>query len=132
MLLDTQGAGDEHPHREHATPIQRSKIPHEIVGEKRLVSDLLIGARTDLRRPVSCARHQLARAWAEDVYSCGCPYEAAGVEFGDVAMMMRLHPDELRLLLLDGVPQRAIEARCRSVPEAIELPASLRSDWMRR
>ena len=102
MTTDQRHGGGrlEEPRREQPSQVIAARIVEE--------------AQVDLRRPVTCVRHQLARAWVEGHYACGCKFEAAGVSFGDVAVLIGVQPYWLRRQLLRGLAALSTDV-CRRV-----------------
>jgi hypothetical protein len=83
-----------------------------LTGAQEIGAQILEGARTDLRRRPSCWRHQLARAWIEERYPCGCPYEGPGLEFPLLAALLKQEPERLREMIVNG-HRRELHVLCR-------------------
>jgi hypothetical protein len=91
--------------------------------ETQLLGAILEWVIVDLRRPSTCVRNELARAWVIGIYSCGCPHEHAGMSLAEVAQHLRIDTRELRQSLLKTQrehPRRRRTVYCRDVKQ-IEL-----------
>jgi hypothetical protein len=82
-------------------------------GAQRIAAGLVRGARDDLARAPSCFRYQLALAWVDGRYPCGCVYEGPEMTFEWAARLLAIEPLDLRQLILPVNGDRREGRLCR-------------------